>query len=74
MSNSPQAKKIEALFLLSETVTVRQLFEALYGDPEDRADREMSQAVGPALTRYRNRTGNDVQPTGTPYTYTLVYA
>jgi hypothetical protein len=71
---SAQASKIEALFLLTETVTVRALFETLYGEPESRTDRELSQAVGPALTRYCRRTGNDVQPTETPYTYRLIYA
>lgn len=76
MSSRPsaQARRIEALFLASETVTVRQLFEALYGDPESRTDRELSQAVGPALSRYFKRTGNNVTPTGEPYTYQLVYA
>jgi hypothetical protein len=69
---SKQGEKIEALFLLSEEVTVRELYKALYGDPESRSDRELSQAVGPALTRYCRRTGNDVT-TVKPYTYTLLY-
>jgi len=71
---SKQGKKIEALFLLSETVTVRELYQALYGDPETRSDREMSQAIGPALTRFFRSTGGNVKPTGKPYTYQLIYS
>lgn len=71
---SKQGKKIEALFLLKETATVRELYVALYGDPESRSDREMSQAIGPALTRFFRSSGGNVKPTGKPYTYTLEYA
>jgi hypothetical protein len=71
---SKQAKKIEALFLASETATVKQLYETLYGEPGNRTDRELSQAIGPALARYFKRTGNNVTPTGEPYTYQLIYA
>ena len=72
---SKQGRKIEALFLLKETVTVRELYETLYGEPGDRSDREMSQAIGPALTRYfRSSAGGNVKPTGKPYTYQLTYS
>jgi hypothetical protein len=71
---SRQSQVIEGVFLLKEVATVRELYEALYGDPEGKTDRELSQRVGPALTRYANRTGNDVRPTGKHYHYTLVYA
>jgi hypothetical protein len=71
---SKQAQKIEELFVLAETVTVKELYEALYGDAGDRSNRELSQAVGPALSRYFKRTGNNVTPTGKPYTYSLQYA
>lgn len=69
-----QGKKIEALFLLKETVTVREIYEALYGDPEKRTNREMSQAIGPALTRFFRSTGANVKPTGEPYTYQILYS
>jgi hypothetical protein len=71
---SAQAQKIEELFVLAETATVKELYEALYGDAEGRSDRELSQAIGPALSRYFKRTGNSVAPTGKPYTYSLQYA
>lgn len=71
---SKQGRKIEALFLLKEIVTVREVYETLYGEPGNRSDREMSQAVGPALTRFFRSTGGNVKPTGKPYTYTLDYA
>lgn len=71
---SNQTKIIEGLFLMAENVTVKELFVGLFGDPGERTNREMSQAIGPALTRYCRRSGNDVQPTGTPYIYTLVFA
>lgn len=71
---SPQHRKIEAVFLMSEEATVKDLYAALYGDAEGRTNRELSQRIGPALSRYHKATGNDVQPTGTPYTYKLVYA
>lgn len=67
---------IEKLFLLSETVTIEELYEAIYGGstPYD-SKRRTSQAVGPALTRYYKATGNNVRPTGeTPYTYKIEYA
>jgi hypothetical protein len=72
-SKGRQAHKIEALFLSQETAHVRDIYQALYGDPEDRTDRELSQAIGPALTRFFKSTGGNVKPTGKPYTYQLVY-
>ena len=71
---SKQGKKIEALFLTKETVTVREMFEVLYGDPGERTNREMSQAISPVLTRLFRLTGGNVKPTGEPYTYSLEYA
>lgn len=71
---SSKATKIEALFLLQETATVAELYEAIYGRPMEVDNRKGSQAVGPYLTRYFRATGNNVQPTGEPYTYRLVYA
>ena len=77
MSNrvSKQSKAIEALFLLAETATVKELYEALFGEVVGtKTNRELSQAIGPALTRYCRRSGNDVHPTGEPYTYAIAYA
>jgi len=71
---SLQTQKIEGVFLLKEIVTVKELYEALYGDPGKLTNRQLSQKVGPALSRYSIRTRNDVRPTGKPYHYTLVYA
>jgi hypothetical protein len=66
---------IEKLFLLQETATIEELFEAVYGRKMEYSKRRGSQAVGPALTRYYRATGNNVRPTGDkPYTYTIEYA
>lgn len=64
-------RKIENLFLLHEEVHVRDLYETLLGRPMECSDREGSQLIGSYLTRYFRATGNNVEPTGEPYTYRL---
>jgi hypothetical protein len=71
---SPQHRRIETFFLMKEEATVQELYEAIYERPMECSMRRASQALGPVFTRYHKATGNDVQPTGTPYTYKLVYA
>jgi len=66
--------KIEALFLMKEEAHVRDIFMALFDRPMDCTDREGSQRIGSYLVRYFRATGNDVRPTGVPYTYRLIYA
>ena len=66
--------KIEALFLMQEEAHVRDIYEALLGRKMECSDREGSQLIGSYLVRYFKATGNDVRPTGVPYTYRLHYA
>lgn len=66
--------KIETLFLMQEEAHVSDLYEALLGRKMECSEREGSQLISSYLSRYFRATGNDVQPTGTPYTYKLVYA
>lgn len=67
-------KKIEDLFLMQEEAHVRDIYEALFGRKMKCSDREGSQLIGSYLVRYFRATGNDVKPTGVPYTYRLHYA